>query len=55
MRPTRHFGFLSGLVLLSTAALGSTAALATVPDETLSLRVNYVRSDLQDPASAQAL
>jgi UrcA family protein len=55
MRPIRHFGFLSGVVLLSTAALGSTAALATEPTETPSLNVSYVQSDLQDSASAQAL
>jgi UrcA family protein len=55
MRPTRHFGILSGLVLLSTAALGSTAALATAPTETRSLSVNYVQSDLQDPAAAKTL
>lgn len=55
MRPTRHLGFLTGLALLSTAALGSTAALATAPTETQSLHVNYVQSDLQDSASAEAL
>ena len=55
MRPTRHFGFLSGLALLGTAALGSTAALATAPTETPSLTVNYAQSDLQDSASAEAL
>jgi UrcA family protein len=55
MRPTRHSGFPGGLALLSIAALGSTAALATAPTETPSLTVNYVQSDLQDSASAEAL
>ena len=61
MRPHRHFGILSGLVLRSTAALGlaaalgSAAALAAEPTETPSLSVHYVQSDLQDPASARAL
>jgi UrcA family protein len=55
MRPTRHFGFLSGLVLLGTATLASTAALAADPDQPPSLRVNYMQSDLQDSASAEAL
>ena len=55
MRPTLHFRILSGLVLLGTAALSSAAAPATGPTETSSLSVNYVRSDLQDPASAEAL
>jgi UrcA family protein len=55
MRPHRHFGFLSGLVLLSTAAFGSAAALATEPSETPSLNVSYVQADLQDSASAEAL
>jgi UrcA family protein len=55
MRPIRHFGILSGLVLLGTAAVGSTAALATGPTETPSLTVNYLQSDLQDPAYAEAL
>jgi UrcA family protein len=61
MRPTHHFGFrssrlLSTAALVSAAALGSTAALATEPTETPpSLTVNYVQSDLQDSATAQAL
>lgn len=55
MRPTRHFEILTGLVLLGTAALGSTAALAIVPTETPSLHVSYAQSDLQDPAYARAL
>jgi UrcA family protein len=55
MRPDHPFGILSGLILLGTAALGSTAAVAAeqVPVETKS--VNYVQADLQNEASAGAL
>ena len=55
MRPHRHFGLLSSLILPGTAALGSAAALASVPTETQSLRVEYVQADLENSASAQAL
>jgi UrcA family protein len=55
MRPTRHFGFLSGLAVLGTAALASAAALAAAPIEMPSLRVEYAQSDLQDSAAAEAL
>lgn len=55
MRPNHPFGILSGLVLLGTAALCSTAALAADPPETVSLSVNYAPADLQNEASAEAL
>ena len=55
MRPTRHFGILSGLVLLGTAMLCSTAALAAEQMEPPSLSVKYVQADLQDSNSARAL
>jgi UrcA family protein len=55
MRPIRHFGFLSGLVVLGTAALSSAAALAAAPIETPSLSVKYAQSDLEDSAAAEAL
>ncbi len=55
MRPNHPFGILSGLILLGTAALGSTAALAADPPTVVSLSVNYVKADLQDAASAEAL
>ncbi len=55
MRPDRHFGILSGLILLGTAALSSTSAFAAEPPEVVSLSVNYVRADLDNPASAEAL
>jgi UrcA family protein len=54
MRPSHSFGTLSGLILLGTAALSSTAALASAPlVQTQS--VHYVQADLADPASAAAL
>lgn len=55
MRPNRHFGILSGLILLGTAALSSTAALAADPPTVVSLSVNYVKADLENAASAEAL
>ena len=55
MRPNRHFGILSGLILLGTAALSSTTALAADPPTEVSTSVSYVRADLQDPALAEAL
>ena len=55
MRPNRHFGILSGLILLGTAALSSTSTLAGEPTETVSLSVSYVKEDLQNPALEEAL
>lgn len=54
MRTERRIGILSGLILLGTAALSSTAALADDPS-VLSLSVRYVQSDLQNPAAAEKL
>ena len=55
MRPNRHFGILSGLILLGTAALSSTVALAADPPTEVSMSVSYVKADLQNPALAEAL
>jgi UrcA family protein len=55
MRPNRYFGILSGLILLGTAALSSTVALAADPPTVVSLSINYVRADLENTASAEAL
>jgi UrcA family protein len=55
MRPVHRFGILSGLILLGTAVLSSTAALAADPPTVVSLSVNYVQADLQDATSAEAL
>jgi UrcA family protein len=55
MRPNHPFGILSGLILLGTAALSSTVALAAEPPTVVSLSVKYVRSDLENTASAEAL
>jgi UrcA family protein len=55
MRPNRHFGILSGVILLGTAALSSTVALAADPPTVVSLSVKYVKADLENAASAEAL
>jgi UrcA family protein len=55
MRPNHPFGILSGLILLGTAALSSTVALAADPPTEVSMSVKYVKADLQNPASAEAL
>jgi UrcA family protein len=55
MRPNRHFGILSCVVLAATAALGSTAALAGEPTTAQSLRVTYMQADLQNAESAEKL
>ena len=55
MRPHHSFGILSGLILLGTAALSTTAAFASEPTEVVSLSVNYVKEDLQNPELAAAL
>lgn len=50
-----HFGFLSGLIVLGTAALGSTVALAAEPPTVPAHSVHYVKEDLQNPARAEDL
>jgi len=55
MRPHYSFGILSGLILLGTASLSSTAAIAAEPDAVVTRSVNYGQADLQDEASAAAL
>jgi UrcA family protein len=55
MRPHHHFGIASGLILLGTAALTSTVALAAEPPTVVSMSVNYVKEDLQNPALAEDL
>jgi UrcA family protein len=55
MRPYHPFGILSGLIRLSTAALGSTAAVAAEEVTVETKTVSYVQADLQDEASAGAL
>ena len=54
MRVSHSIGILSGLLLLGTAALSSTAALAAAP-AVQTESVNYVQADLADPAAAAAL
>jgi UrcA family protein len=55
MRSPHSFGILSGLILLGTAALSSTAALAVSPPPVQTHSVSYVPADLADPAAAAAL
>src|ERR1700750_1526485 len=55
MRPYHPFGILSGLILLGTAALSSTAAIAAEEVQIQTKSVSYVQADLQDEASAGAL
>lgn len=54
MRPSHSFGILSGLVVLGTAALSSTAALASSP-VVQTHNVSYIAAELADPAAAAAL
>lgn len=55
MHTNRHINLVSGLLLLGSTALSSTAVLADEPSRLHSLQVNYVRAHLSDPASAQVL
>jgi len=55
MRTHRPFGILSSLILLGTAALSSTAALAAEQVQVQTKSVNYGQADLQNEATAGAL